>query len=127
MTAFSLYPLHYITTPPPGEKCGLGPGVPGAALPLLWALPAVRPGRPGGKQRQLLILLAGVMVPIVHPGDLAGDAGVDAGISGYNGVNFLLTGEWRLRNSVLISRKPMATEAHGIFTDNFRDLRGFRG
>ena len=32
------------------------------------------------------------MVPIVHPGDMAGDTAVDAGISGYNGVNFLLTG-----------------------------------
>ena len=76
----------------------------------------------------LLILLAGVMVPIVHPGDLAGDTTVNAGISGYNVVNFLLTGEWRLRDIVLIFKKPMATEAHGkhgkhgIFTDNFCDL-----
>jgi hypothetical protein len=40
----------------------------------------------------LLILLAVVMFPIVRLGDLAGDTAVDAGISGYTVVNFLLTG-----------------------------------
>jgi len=40
----------------------------------------------------LLILLAGVMIPIVHLGDLAGDAAANAGISGYNVINFLLSG-----------------------------------
>ena len=48
----------------------------------------------------LLILLAGVMVPIVHPENLAGDTAVDAGISGYNMVNFLLTDEWRLTQGI---------------------------
>jgi len=37
-------------------------------------------------------LLAGVMIPIVRMGNLAGDTAVDAGISGYTVVNFLLTG-----------------------------------
>jgi hypothetical protein len=40
----------------------------------------------------LLILLAGVMVPIIRLGDLAGDTTACAGISGYNGVDFLLSG-----------------------------------
>jgi hypothetical protein len=40
----------------------------------------------------LLILLAGVMIPIVRLGDMAGDTTIDAGISGYNVVNFLLSG-----------------------------------
>ena len=40
----------------------------------------------------LLILLAGVMIPIVRLGDLAGDTTVSAGISGYNVVNFPLSG-----------------------------------
>jgi len=40
----------------------------------------------------LLILLAGVMIPIVRLGDLAGDTTASAGISGYNVVNFLFTG-----------------------------------
>ncbi len=40
----------------------------------------------------LLILLAGVMIPVVRLGDLAGDTAVSAGISGYNVVNFLLSG-----------------------------------
>jgi hypothetical protein len=60
---------------------------------LLLAKSLQRPDRPAESSVNLLILLAGVMVPIVHPGDLPGNAGVDAGISGYNGVNFLLTGE----------------------------------
>jgi hypothetical protein len=76
-------------------------------------------------------LLAGVMVPIVHPGDLAGDTAASAGISGYNVVNFLLTGEWRLLKGYRsYIKEPMATEAHGkhgIFTDNFCVFRGFRG
>jgi hypothetical protein len=46
----------------------------------------------------LLILLAGVMIPIVRLGDLAGDTTASAGINGYNVVNFLLTGEWSLLN-----------------------------
>jgi len=40
----------------------------------------------------LLVLLASVMVPIVRLADLAGDTTASAGISGYNVVNFLLTG-----------------------------------
>ncbi|MGB7930857.1 MAG: hypothetical protein WCH04_01295 [Gammaproteobacteria bacterium] len=40
----------------------------------------------------LLILLAGVMLPIVRLGDLAGDTAASAGISGYNVINFLLSG-----------------------------------
>jgi hypothetical protein len=37
-------------------------------------------------------LLAGVMIPIVRLGDLAGDITASAGIGGYNVVNFLLSG-----------------------------------
>jgi hypothetical protein len=37
-------------------------------------------------------LLAGVVAPIIHLGDLPGDTAVDLDISGYNVVNFLLTG-----------------------------------
>ena len=40
----------------------------------------------------LLVLLASVMVPIARLADLAGDTTASAGISGYNVVNFLLTG-----------------------------------
>jgi hypothetical protein len=40
----------------------------------------------------LLILLAGVTLPIVRLGDLAGDAPASAGISGDNLLNFLLSG-----------------------------------
>jgi hypothetical protein len=40
----------------------------------------------------LLILLAGVMVPIIRLGDLAGDMTVSAGISSYHVANFLLSG-----------------------------------
>jgi len=40
----------------------------------------------------LLILLAGVMIHIVRLGDQAGDTTASAGISGYNAINFLLTG-----------------------------------
>jgi hypothetical protein len=40
----------------------------------------------------LLILLAGVMIPIVRLGDLAGDTAASPGISGYTVINFLLSG-----------------------------------
>jgi hypothetical protein len=40
----------------------------------------------------LLILLAGIMIPIVRLGDLTGNTGTSAGISGNHLVNFLLSG-----------------------------------
>ena len=40
----------------------------------------------------LLILLAGMMIPIVRLGDLADDTATSAGISGDHLVNFLLSG-----------------------------------
>jgi len=40
----------------------------------------------------LLILLTGIMIPIVRPGDLTGDTAASAGISGDHLVNFLLSG-----------------------------------
>ena len=40
----------------------------------------------------LLILLAGIMIPIVRLGDLTGDTADSAGISGDQLVNFLLSG-----------------------------------
>jgi hypothetical protein len=40
----------------------------------------------------LLILLAGIMIPIVRLGDLTGDTAASAGISGDHLVNFLLSG-----------------------------------
>jgi hypothetical protein len=39
----------------------------------------------------LLILLAGVMLPIVRLGDLAGDTSASAGMNGNHLVNFLLS------------------------------------
>ena len=40
----------------------------------------------------MLILLAGVMIPIIRLGDLSGDTAASAGISAYNVANFLLSG-----------------------------------
>jgi hypothetical protein len=59
----------------------------------------------------LLILLAGVMLPIIRLGDLAGDTPADAGISVDHLLNFLLSGGLLL--AVFYSAQEQLRKASG--------------